>query len=197
MQFFPCLICGCYKYFWVKALKLFPSLQGAETDILCYIHFYSQQWNKSFWTQILSSGTLNVNINDEGIGTSLQCNNTNWREILCFFQLELGMHLHCVQTQDRNQSHSGTHHCSFYNATPTPSTAAAIDAEASSRVLLFWTVLKTSRMSPSSQSSKSSNPSPHSRPAFTCSQGIEKECVFSPKIQWHGEATPWYSTQKK
>jgi len=47
------------------------------------------------------------------------------------------MHLHCAQTQDRNQSHSGIHHGSFYNATPTPSTAAAIDAEASSRVLLF------------------------------------------------------------
>ena len=41
----------------VKALKVlfFPSLQRAETSILCYIHCYSIQWNKSFWTQIFSS----------------------------------------------------------------------------------------------------------------------------------------------
>lgn len=122
-----------------------------------YIHFYIQQWHKSLWTQIFSSGTLNIN-------------NIMMREFLPLSNVmtSIGEKYNDAfaprQTQVRNQSHSGTHHC-------TPSTAAAIDAEASSRVLFFWYVLKASRMSPSSHSSKSSNPSPHSRPALTCSQG--------------------------
>lgn len=48
-----------------------------------------------------------------------------------------------------------------------PSNAADIEADASSSVLFFCTELKASITSPSSQSSNSSIPTPHSSPAFT------------------------------
>jgi len=57
--------------------------------------------------------------------------------------------------------------CQFYSWTPALLSAAVTVAEASSRVLAFFTVLKASTMSPSCHSSKSSTPIPHSSPAPT------------------------------
>lgn len=57
--------------------------------------------------------------------------------------------------------------CNIYTWTPAPLRAAVTVAEASSSVLAFFTVLNASRTSPSSQSSKSSTPIPHSSPAPT------------------------------
>jgi hypothetical protein len=61
-------------------------------------------------------------------------------------------------------------HCSittFYTWTPAFFRAAVMVAEASSSVLAFFTVLNASMTSPSSHSSKSSTPIPHSNPAPT------------------------------
>ena len=55
-----------------------------------------------------------------------------------------------------------------YSYILTPAKAASIVADASSSVRFFWTVMKASRVCPTSQSSKSSIPIPHSSPAFTC-----------------------------
>jgi hypothetical protein len=63
---------------------------------------------------------------------------------------------------------SAYHHCQFYSWTPASLRAAVTVAEASSRVLAFFTVLNASTTSPSSHSSKSSTPIPHSSPAPTC-----------------------------
>ena len=57
---------------------------------------------------------------------------------------------------------------SCYSYILTPAKAASIVSDASSSVRFFCTVTKASRACPTSQSSKSSIPIPHSSPAFTC-----------------------------
>lgn len=172
----------CYKFFWVKVFKLFP---------------FTWSWNwYTFLYTILHPTMQQIILNSDLQQWQPQYQYNEWGNCYLspmsqhqlernttYFQLEPGMHLGCVKHKIGNQSDSGTHQSSFYSATPTPSTAAAIDAEASSRVLFFSTVLKASRMSPSSQSSKPSNPSPHSRPAFTCSQGRNRDSVFRQSLQ--------------
>lgn len=78
----------------------------------------------------------------------------------------------------------------FYNSIPTPSSAAVIEADASSSVRFFCTVLKASIRSPSSQSSNSPTPMPHSSPAFTCQIGKK---LYLRKLG----ITPTWRTQTK